>query len=310
MKIKLHLLVIVALVGTSLLSAKNYKVSNISQYNEKVKIAIPGDSIILANGVWKDATIIFKGIGKPGKYISLKAETAGKVLIEGESSLSISGNWLHVSGLVFTKGHTPGRTVILFKTSEKEYAYNCVVSNCVIDNFNQPIREDEDNWIALWGKNNTVENCYLGGKSNVGTTLIVCPNDSNSIHNKHWIHRNYFGPRPRLGSNGGESMRLGTSQVCTLSSESIVEGNYFERCNGEVEIISNKSCDNRFINNTIFESEGSLVLRHGNRAVVSGNWFIGNGKPFTGGVRVIGYDNILHRGITTWFRIRNTIHNG
>jgi len=315
MKIKLHLLVIVALVGTSFLSAKSYKVSNISQYNEKVKIAIPGDSIILANGVWKDAVIIFKGNGKPGKYISLKAETAGKVFIEGESSLSISGNWLHVSGLVFTKGHTPGRTVILFKTTEKEYAYNCVVSDCVIDNFNQQIIENEDNWIALWGQNNTVEYCYLGGKTNIGTTLIVCPNDSNSIHNKHWIHRNYFGPRPRLGSNGGESMRLGTSQVCTLSSESIVEGNYFERCNGEVEIISNKSCDNKFINNTIFESEGSLVLRHGNRAIVCGNWFIGNGKPFTGGVRVINeghqiYNNFFYKLRGDEFRAPLTIMNG
>lgn len=315
MKKRLSLVIITALVTLSLVSAKNYKVADISQYNEKVKIALPGDSIVLANGVWKNAEFVFKGNGKPGKYISMKAETAGKVFIEGISSLSISGNWLRVSGLVFTNGHTPGRTVILFKTSDKEYAYHCVVSNCVIDNFNQPIREDEDNWIALWGKNNTVENCYLGGKTNVGTTLIVCPNDSNSIHNKHLIYRNYFGPRPRLGSNGGESMRLGTSQVCTLSCETTVEGNYFEYCNGEVEIISNKSCDNKFINNTIFESEGSLVLRHGNRAIVSGNWFIGNGKPFTGGVRVINeghqiYNNFFYKLKGDEFRAPLTIMNG
>ena len=315
MKKRLSLFIITALVTFSIISAKNYKVADISQYNEKVKIALPGDSIILANGVWKNTEFIFKGNGKPGKYICLKAETSGKVYIEGESSLSISGNWLHVSGLVFTNGQTPGRTVILFKTSDKEYAYNCVVSNCVIDNFNQLTREKEDNWITLWGKNNTVEYCYLGGKSNVGTTLIVCPNDSNSIHNKHWIYRNYFGPRPRLGSNGGESMRLGTSQVCTLSSETTVEGNYFERCNGEVEIISNKSCDNKFLNNTIFESEGSLVLRHGNRAIVSGNWFIGNGKPFTGGVRVINeghqiYNNFFYKLRGDEFRSPLTIMNG
>lgn len=315
MKKRLSLFIITTFITFSVVSAKNYKVSDISQYNEKVKIALPGDSIVLANGVWKNAEFVFKGNGKPGKYISMKAETAGKVFIEGKSSLSISGNWLHISGLIFTKGHTPGRTVILFKTSENDYAYHCVVSNCVIDNFNQPVREKEDNWIALWGKNNTVENCYLGGKTNVGTTLIICPNDSNSIHNKHWIHRNYFGPRPRLGSNGGESMRLGTSEVCTFSSETTVEGNYFEHCNGEVEIISNKSCDNKFINNTIFESEGSLVLRHGNRAVVSGNWFIGNGKPFTGGVRVINeghqiYNNFFYKLRGDEFRSPLTIMNG
>jgi len=315
MKIKLHLLVIIAFVASSSLVARDYKVSNNNEFAHQIKNAVPGDCIIMANGIWTDVQIVFKATGTNKKPISIKAETEGKVFIEGESSLSISGNWLHVSGLVFTKGHTPGRAVILFKTSEKEYAYHCVVSNCVIDNFNQPIRENEDNWIALWGKNNTVEYCYLGGKSNIGTTLIVCPNDSNSIHNKHWIHRNYFGPRPRLGSNGGETMRLGTSQVCTLSSESIVEGNYFEQCKGEVEIISNKSCDNKFINNTIFESEGSLVLRHGNRAVVSGNWFIGNGKPFTGGVRVINeghqiYNNFFYKLRGDEFRAPLTIMNG
>ncbi len=315
MKMKLNLLIVFALIASSTLVAKGYKVLNMNQLNEKIKTVLPGDSIVMANGVWKDAQIVFTGKGQKGKFIFLKAETAGKVFIEGESSLSISGNWLQVSGLIFTKGYTPGKTVIDFKTSNTDYAYNCVVKNCVIDKFNQPYRETSDNWVALWGQHNTVEYCYFGGKTNEGTTLIICPNDSNSIHNKHWIHRNYFGPRPRLGSNGGESMRLGTSEVCTFSSETVVEGNFFERCNGEVEIISNKSSDNKFINNTIFESEGSLVLRHGNRATVSGNWFIGNGLPFTGGVRVINeghqiYNNFFYKLRGDEFRSPLTIMNG
>jgi len=315
MKKKLSFLLVFALIASSTLVAKGYKVLNINQLNEKIKTVLPGDSIVMANGVWKDAQIVFKGNGKKGKYIFLKAETAGKVFIEGESSLSISGNWLQVSGLIFTKGYTPGKTVIDFKTSKTDYAYNCVVKNCVIDKFNQPYRETTDNWVALWGQHNTVEYCYFGGKTNEGTTLIICPNDSNSIHNKHLIYRNYFGPRPRLGSNGGESMRLGTSEVCTFISETTVEGNFFERCNGEVEIISNKSSDNKFINNTIFESEGSLVLRHGNRATVAGNWFIGNGLPFTGGVRVINeghqiYNNFFYKLRGDEFRSPLTIMNG
>ena len=298
MKKRLHFLIIFAFVASFSLVAKNYKVSNVKELNAGIKSAVAGDSIIMANGVWKDVQIVFKGNGKKGKYISLKAETPGKVLIQGESSLSLSGNWLHVSGLVFTQGYTPGTTTILFKTSDTDYAYNCVVSNCVIDKFNQTYRETTDNWVALWGKNNTVEYCYFGGKTNEGCTFIVCPNDSNSIHNKHHIYRNYFGPRPRLGSNGGECIRIGTGEVCTNSSETVVEENYFEHCRGEVEIISNKSGNNQFINNTFFESEGSLVLRHGNNALVKGNWFIGNGKPFTGGVRVI---NEGHRIFNNYF---------
>ena len=298
MKKRLNLLIVFALVVSYSLVAKNYKVSNFKELNNGIKSAVAGDSIIMANGIWKDVQIVFKGNGKKGKYISLKAETAGKVLIEGESSLAISGNWMYISGLVFTKGYTPGNIVINFKTSDTNYAYNCVVSNCVIEKFNQPFRETIDNWLSLWGKNNTIEYCYFGGKTNEGCTLIVCPNDSNSIHNKHHIYHNYFGPRPRLGSNAGECIRIGTGEFCTLSSETVVEENYFEHCRGEVEIISNKSCNNQFINNTFYESEGSLVLRHGNNALVKGNWFIGNGKPFTGGIRII---NEGHRIFNNYF---------
>ena len=78
------------------------------------------------------------------------------------------------------------------------------------------------------------------------------------------------------------------------SSGTIVDGNYFERCNGETEIISNKSCNNIFVNNTFFESEGSLVLRHGDRGIVAGNWFIGNEKINTGGVRVINEGHLIY----------------
>ena len=70
--------------------------------------------------------------------------------------------------------------------------------------------------------------------------------------------------------------------------------NYFEHCNGETEIISNKSGENIFQYNTFFESEGTLTLRHGNRATVRGNFFFGNDKPNTGGVRIIGEDHKVY----------------
>ena len=300
MRNKLKLLIIFCSIPFSTTFAKSIKVENITQYNAQVKTLLAGDSIILANGIWKDAELVFKGTGEKDKYIYLTVETLGKVTLEGTSCLRLSGKWLHISGLVFKNGHTPNSTVIDFRTSSKEYTYNSVLSECVIDRYSQLSKDSADHWVGIYGKKNTVEYCYFGGKSNEGTTLVVWPNDSNSIENGHLIYRNYFGPRPRLGSNGGETIRIGTSQVCMNSSRTIVDGNYFEQCNGETEIISNKSCDNIFVNNTFFESEGSLVLRHGNRGIVSGNWFIGNGKINTGGVRVINeghqiYNNFFYK---------------
>lgn len=291
-----------------------YKAGNISQLNQALKSLVAGDSVIVANGNWTDVQIIFKGNGEEGKYIYLLAETPGKVILNGKSCLNLSGNRLYVSGFVFKNGYSPKGAVIDFRTNSTTYAYNSVVTNCVIDKFNKPVKDSVDHWICLWGKKNRVENCYIAGKTNAGTTLVVWPNDSNSIHNGHIIYRNYFGPRPVLGTNGGESIRIGTSQVCHLSSGTIVDGNYFEHCNGEIEIISNKSGDNILVNNTFFECEGSLVLRHGNNALVAGNWFIGNGKPNTGGIRVINeghkiYNNFFYKLTGTGFRSPLAIMN-
>ena len=74
-------------------------------------------------------------------------------------------------------------------------------------------------------------------------------------------------------------------------SRTVVEDNLFEHCNGEIEIVSNKSCENVYRNNTFLECAGALTLRHGNRCEVYGNVFIGNSQKNTGGVRIIGEDH-------------------
>lgn len=269
------------------LIAKDYKVTSLAEYDKTVKTLQPGDRIILAKGVWKDAQLVFFGEGTKENPITLTVEEYGTTTMEGGSTLQMYGNYLIVDGLVFVNGYTPGKEVIEFRKGTSRTANNSVLRNCVIDRYNKPDRNSEDSWVNLWGRNNEVVNCYFGGKTNHGVTLIVWPNGEGHNKNFHHIHKNYFGTRPRLGSNGGETIRIGTSHFSLENSNTIVESNYFEHCNGEVEIVSVKSCENRIINNTFFECEGSVVLRHGHRNEVSGNCFIGNKKPFTGGVRVI-----------------------
>lgn len=285
MKRLIYIFIFLCIVSS--LAAKDYKVSGITEYNNTVKILQPGDRIILAKGVWKDVQLVFYGEGTEQQPITLTVEEYGATTIEGGSTLQLHGNYLIVDGLIFVNGYAPQKQVIEFKKGTEKIANNSILRNCVIDNYNKPDRNSEDSWVNLWGRNNEVVSCYFGGKTNLGVTLIVWPNGEGHNKNLHHIHKNYFGPRPRLGSNGGETIRIGTSHVSMENSNTIVESNYFEHCNGEVEIVSVKSCENRIINNTFFECEGSVVLRHGHRNEVSGNSFIGNNKPFTGGVRVI-----------------------
>ena len=88
-------------------------------------------------------------------------------------------------------------------------------------------------------------------------------------------------------------MRIGYSYQSMLKSRTVVEHNLFERCDGEIEIISSKSCENVYRYNTFQNCEGTLTLRHGNRCTVEGNFFIGNHKRGSGGIRVIGEDHVI-----------------
>lgn len=256
-------------------------------YQAALKKAVSGDTIVLANGEWRDFEIVFTGIGLPDKPITLRAETKGKVRITGRSNLRLGGEHLVVSGLVFTDGHTPTRDVIAFRRTKGHLANHSRVTEVVIDHFNNPERFETDFWVMMHGRRNRFDHSYLVGKRNGGVTMAVRLDAEGSQQNEHRIDHNYFGHRPILGSNGGETLRIGTSKYSLVESRTVVENNIFERCNGEVEIVSNKSGGNVFRGNLFSESRGTLTLRHGNGNLVEGNVFLGNGVDHTGGIRVI-----------------------
>lgn len=262
-------------------------VKNIEQFNKAVSTIKPGGEIVLANGIWKDVELVFKAKGQPEKLIELRAQTPGKVIITGESNLAFSGEYIVISGLVFKDGYTPTGEVISFRTSNVDLANNSRVTNTVIDNFSTTDRPMSDLWVAMYGKNNRFDHNTLINKRNRGVTLAVRMNTEASRKNNHVIEYNYFGPRQILGSNGGETLRIGTSHFSREYSNTLAQYNYFDRTNGEHEIISNKSSGNSLINNVFFETQGTLTMRHGHFTKVEGNYFLGNRKPNTGGIRII-----------------------
>ena len=316
---KLVLLVVV--LSTLALSCKNSlstsvgNVSTVEEFDKAVQSAEPGDVITLANGVWENAELKFYAEGTEDKPIKLTVETKGKVTLEGESNIRLSGEHLIVEGLVFKNGHTPTGEVVSFKKDSKNLCNNCRVTECVIDNYNPTERHDSDYWVGMYGKNSRFDHNYLVGKRNRGVTMAVRLNNKESLENHHRIDHNFFGYRQTLGSNGGETLRIGTSHHSQKNSNTIVEDNYFEMCSGELEIISSKSCQNTFRNNTFYECQGTVTMRHGNETIVEHNYLFGNGKPNTGGIRIINetqtVNNNYCEGLTgSRFRSALTIMNG
>jgi poly(beta-D-mannuronate) lyase len=270
----------------SLFSSLIHAQLDIAGVMKALKVAKPGDTLLIANGTYRDVALNFVAKGEAAKPIVIKAQTPGGVILSGTSTLRLAGTGIEVSGVYFTNGYTPKGAVIEFR-SGSEVANNCRITLCAIDNYNPPNRESENSWVLLYGKNNRFDHNSISGKLNSGVTFAVILDEERNINNNHLIDHNYFGERPNLGSNGGETIRVGTSQSSLLSSRTTIENNFFEHCDGEVEVVSIKSCDNIIRNNTFYESAGVLALRHGHRNIVDGNAFIGNTKPFTGGIRVI-----------------------
>ncbi len=261
-------------------------VSNANALSEAISNAQPGTEIIMVNGVWKDVQIKFFGIGTVEHPITLRAETPGEVFIEGQSYLHLGGEYLLVEGLYFRNGYTPSSGIIRYKIGADSVANNCRVTSCVIEDFTQPSRLMSDRWIEFYGKHNQMDHCYIAGKSNDGNTLMVYHDGNENTNNHHQIVYNYFGPRPRKGGPRAETVRIGNPQMTPGYVN--VSNNYFEACNGEVEIVSDKADFNIFRNNIFYKCEGSLVLRHANYGTVDGNIFIGGDESdFYGGVRIV-----------------------
>ncbi len=291
-------------------------VSNSSELNDAIKNGKPGDDIVLKNGVWKDVAIQFRGKGTKENPITIAAETAGKVSLEGKSYLKFGGEYLVVKDLLFQNGYSPSNAVVDFRIDKKEIANNCKLTNCVILDFNKPKRDNADLWVQFWGRNNELSNSYLAGKTNKGPTVRVSIEGIESINNYHQIINNHFGPRPVKGGPSGETIQLGNSYTSMSPSYTTVANNLFEKCNGEVEIISSKTNFNTFKNNVFYMSEGSVVTRHGNYATIDGNYFIGDGvNENIGGIRIINtghwvVNNYFYNLIGKNFRSPLAVMNG
>ncbi|MDD4971476.1 MAG: chondroitinase-B domain-containing protein [Paludibacter sp.] len=283
-------LALIFVFSTVVAGAKQTIVSTASEINNGTWSA--GDTILMKNGTWTNQSILLKGIGTETQPIVLLAETPGSVILTGTSKIGFSGKFVVVSGLFFKNGTLSGSDVISFRTSSSELAENCTLTNSAIVNYNPSLNTVDSKWVSIYGKNNKVDHCSFENKNNSGTLMVVWL--VNGVTVNHIIAQNYFGYRnSNLDANGTELngqeiIRVGDSGTSMTTASVTVQGNFFEHCNGEIEIISNKSCGNYYSNNVFFECHGMLTLRHGNGCTVDGNYFFGNGISESGGVRVIG----------------------
>ncbi len=323
-QIRIIVSVLFLLITQLSISQTIYNIDDPEELEEYTYVA--GDEIILANGVYDtDERIKFVGNGTVEKPIIFRAETPGGVTFTGGLKMSIGGDYVVVDGF-YWKGGYGASNFIEFRNGY-DYANHSTIQNCAIDGLEiEPDDKANDlaegsitkhRWIVLYGTFNTVINCSFMNKESAGALILAeyaynafppVADGEPEINNScelvgHIISNNYFYNFAKMDaslSNSGDSetIRIGTSEYQNVNSGAKVSNNYFVEANGENEIITNKSKNNTYINNTFRRSRGSLVLRHGSKATVEGNYFLGENVDGTGGIRITdSYHNITNNYI-------------
>ena len=263
-----------------------------------ISSAVPGSTIIMADGVWTNVQVSIQKTGTAVLPVTLKAQTAGAVFIEGNSYIKMGGQYINVEGIVFQNPSNlnVSTSVITFKASSD--CNNCKLTNVKIDTYNGTEAQSTSTfkWVLLYGSYNEISYCSFLGKYGVGS--IINDNRSTDYENRTKIHHNYFADRTPVGVintlNDQDAIRIGNSATSLGNSSTEVYDNFFNNFSGEVEVISNKSCYNKYYNNTFRDYQGTLTLRHGNNCAVFNNFFIANNKVFSGGIRVMGENHIIY----------------
>ncbi|MFP4844680.1 chondroitinase-B domain-containing protein [Winogradskyella sp. PE311] len=298
---KLHFFgsLIILLFVSNISFATDYTVNSASQFNALT--LQPCDVVAWTNGTYSDQDIDFNAIGESGSPIVLKAETPGGVIFTGESRMNIWGEYLIVDGFYWDGGIGFNNHIEFRRSgSNTDFAKNSTMRNCAFNDLQieDPTEPDaKSRWIVLYGSNNTIENTSFLNKDTTGVCILVELSYNNGGTAGHNILNNYFynvtAKDGRTNSGDSEGIRIGSSSEQTENAAVLVEGNYFQAVDGENEIISNKSLGNTFRNNTFRNCRGSLVLRHGAQALVEGNYFMGENKAKSGGIRISDQDHII-----------------
>ena len=124
-------------------SAKEYRCTPLETSQLKLLLnggLAPGDTLILEDGIYNNlGDIHFSGTGKPNNPIVWQAEHPGKAIISGVLNLKIYGEHLQREGLCLNKAWPEGHELISFQQKNGgPYASNCRMTNCVVDDCNNP----------------------------------------------------------------------------------------------------------------------------------------------------------------------------
>ena len=299
---KLLLSILTSVVFTTYLMANNSIVVNTTQdLVNAVSTIKPGDTILIADGTYKNLRLSVTTDGTNDKMITIKAQNPGKAYISGNSAIELRGDYIHLSGLYFKDGnrnfeewktHGPGIVSI--------YADHCEVSECLFYDFDKANSSyistnlDESGHVPQYCH---IHHCAFIGKTTQDQVINLNNTRKKTLEGEpgkpmyHRISYCYFSNPPKKGNAGG-GIRVGYWRKDY--GRCLIDHNLFERQDSEAEIVTSKSMENVYLANTFINCRGTLNFRHGDKQVALNNIFIGTDEMYGyGGMYIWGSNHII-----------------
>jgi poly(beta-D-mannuronate) lyase len=287
---KLAVQLFILLLTAQTLVANTYKVKSEEEFKTILPKIAPGDRIIIANGNYTNWSLEIPTTGTKAKPVVIMAETAGKVVFSGDVSQTLfkfTGAFTTLSGITFNactllKAKDANGLLVEFKNTS-----NCRLSDCgftanVVKGQFMPLVIISGN-----GTSNKVDSCRFN--ANVDNQDVQVKITKDSCPQLTVIENNLFTNKNKVSwsnGNGGECIQIGQDPILlgTKEANTTVRFNKFIHCDGENEVISNKSSRNSYVKNYFEANDGELVMRGGHDCIISDNVFEGG----TGGIRING----------------------
>lgn len=255
-------------------------VANQTEFQTALNNAVAGDVITMADGNYS-AFKIRRKYGTAASPIVVRATNplgaifnAGQLELENTHHITFEGfKFINSAGIKF-----------------RNTTFNRLTKSSL--EMNESALSSLD-WLSIGGTgshHNRIDHNEFKNKTALGN-FVQIGGEGGQVSQYDVIDHNYFFSNGPRAENDKESIRVGDSTVSRSSGYTVIEHNLFVECGGDPEIVSIKTSDNIVRYNTFRRSQGGLTARQGNRSLMYGNFFLGEGAVGTGGIRAYGDDH-------------------
>ena len=243
--------------------AETYLVDSVIEFDQVQKRMQAGDTILWSEGNYGDVNLVLEI-----DHIYFLAKKVGGTIFTGSSTLEVKGDGNTVAGFQFEGGKIEGDVIDIYGNNNTIEHVNI---HAYDSHYYLRIRPD--------CQYNKITYCNFEAKPETQESSVVQIEATEGLPGYHIVShcsfKNHTAPPGSGADYGIEALRIGYSYQRMFISRTIVEYCYFEKCNGDYEIISCKARENIMRYNT-FHNNGPahLTLRHGSKNLVYGNFFI------------------------------------